>query len=369
VPLEDIRFFLQGMDSCASPRRSAFGAHPVTTRDSICTHFLDVFAKDLLIDPLAVSGCETLFSARPQKRERDSDNMERIRDHFLKVGVKAFCVNHAQKTQGHARVYASSVYETLGGPQTQHSREALLRVSPENAGFMADTIAWMLRVFPHTKVPPDIMYDAVWILKNYMGNMQKASLILQLSPYKTERMSTVLVEDMRKMQHCCLIAATCVGVALKWGKNCTPFVYSDLRNTTCEIFHYTVQDFIVVELDVLVQCDWMPCAVRTPFYFLSTLFALCTIEHEKVIIDATDRLDRCVCHKALLTHGSLQLAIVCIVTALQKWNLANVYLSKMSTIVAMPVDAILADTAAVRVILGECMWSTTKPFYKRLLHT
>ena len=293
--------------------------------------------------------------------------MERVCEHLLKVGAKAFRVNRAKKTHEHVPAYASPVHETLGCLETQNEREALLRVFPENTGFMADTVAWMFRAFPHTKVPPDIIYDAVWILKNYTGSMQSSSLVQQLCPRNAVHMSTAFAEDMRKMQHSWLIAATCLGIACKWGQSSIPFVYSDMRNTTPDIFHYTLQDFITVEHDVLLQCDWMPCAVRTPFYFLSTLFALCIIEHEKVIVDATDRLDRCVRHKGLLTHGALQLAVACIVVALQKWDLANVYLSKMSAIVAMPVDKILADTAVVRVVLGECMRSVAKPFYMRLL--
>jgi len=180
--------------------------------------------------------------------------------------------------------------------------------------------------------------------------MQRSSSIQQFRPRNAGRMSTTLANDMRKMQHRCLIAATCVGVAWKWGRNSTPFMYSDLRNTTREIFQYTVQDFIMVEHNILAQCDWMPCAVQTPFYFLCTFSTLCAIEHEKVIVDATDRLDRCAQHEGLLTHRALKLAVACIVAALQKWELENVYLWKISGIVAMPVERILADTAVVQAV-------------------
>jgi len=109
-------------------------------------------------------------------------------------------------------------------------------------------------------------------------------------------------------------------------------------------------DFIMVEHDILAQCDWMPCAVQTPFYSLCTLSTLCAFEHEKVIVDATDRLDRCAQLEGLLKHRALKLEVACIVAALQKWELENVYLWKMSGIVAMPVESILTDTAVVHAI-------------------
>ena len=109
-------------------------------------------------------------------------------------------LKRGKKEEDEGRVYdgggcAGSAQATFGCQRTQSEREACLVVLAENEKVVAGMVLWILQTCRQYKVSHDIAHDAVWIVKNYAGEMEHSSVIRQVCPRHSERMSNMLSGD------------------------------------------------------------------------------------------------------------------------------------------------------------------------------
>jgi len=230
-------------------------------------------------------------------------------------------------------------YTSLFARQGVHEKlYKTLQTKEKSVKLMID---WIQKTTTECDCLKEVVYKAIMLVFEYVARINSTEEMF--TDETMWRQSATIRGNQNKMLNLCLIAATCLNIAgkvehhMEW---CCP---SKLIQNLQVLNNYIVNDFVMVERDILAKTEWRIFHAKTPLFFLYRIIDMCSIVHVRIHVLATRNMDMCLTNTSLMLQPADKMAVSCLVLALKTLNLHTLYVAKISLISNIPVHDIMSN--------------------------
>ena len=229
-------------------------------------------------------------------------------------------------------------YKSLVAKQGFHEKiYERLQTKEKSVKLMVD---WIQKTTSERDCPKEVVHKAIMLVFEYVARIDNPQ---ETFPDETMwRQSETIRGKRNKMSNLLLISATCLNIAGKVEHKMNWCCPSKLIENIQVLNNYIVNDFVMVERDILAEMEWKIFHSKTPLFFLYRIMDMCSIVHVRIHVIATRNMDMCLANTSLMLQPADEIAVFSLVLALKTLNLHTVYLAKISLISNIPVHDIMS---------------------------